>query len=134
MLHLLAGWNVMAETDSALTEQIIGCAIEIHKQLGPGLLESAYHSAMCIELAFNRLQFERERSIPAEYRGVKIGEYRPDLIVQDEVVVEIKSVLHYEPVFTAKMLTYLRVTGLRVGLVLNFNRPVLKDGINRFAL
>jgi len=124
----------MTETNDPLTEQIIGCAIEIHKQLGPGLLESAYHSAMCIELAFNRLKFERERSIPAEYRGVKIGDYRPDLIVENKVVVEIKSVSNYDPVFTAQMLTYLRVTRLRVGLVLNFNRPVLKDGINRFAL
>jgi GxxExxY protein len=124
----------MTETSDPLTEQIIGCAIEIHKQLGPGLLERAYHSAMCIELAFNRLKFERERSIPAEYRGVKIGDYRPDLIVESKVVVEIKSVSNYDPVFTAQMLTYLRVTGLRVGLVLNFNRPVLKDGINRFAL
>lgn len=124
----------MTETNDPLTEQIIGCAIEIHKQLGPGLLESAYHSAMCIELAFNRLTFERERSISAEYRGVKIGDYRPDLIVENKVVVEIKSVSNYDPVFTAQMLTYLRVTRLRVGLVLNFNRPVLKDGINRFAL
>ena len=123
----------MEESDP-LTERIIGCAIEVHRQLGPGLLENAYQSAMSIELAFVGLRFEREKMFPVEYRGVKIGFYRPDLIVQNEVVVEVKCVANYEPVFTAQMLTYLRVTGIKTGLLLNFNRPVLKDGIKRFAL
>lgn len=117
-----------------LTERIIGCAIEVHRQLGPGLLESTYQTAMGLELAFNQIQFECERQIPVEYRGVKIGVYRPDLIVQNEVVVEVKSVLTYDPVFAAQILTYLKVTGLHTGLLLNFNRPVLKDGIKRFVL
>ena len=132
MLVLMAE-DAMEESDP-LTEKIIGCAIEVHRQLGPGLLESTYQSAMCIELGFNRLRFEREKTFPVEYRGVRIGFYRPDLIVQDEVVVEVKCVANYDPVFTAQMLTYLRVTGIRTGLMLNFNRPVLKDGIKRFAL
>ena len=122
------------EESEPLTERIIGCAIEVHRQLGPGLLESAYQSAMSIELEFARLRFEREKTFPVEYRGIKIGFYRPDLIVQNEVVVEVKCVANYEPVFTAQMLTYLRVTGIKTGLLLNFNRPVLKDGIKRFAL
>ena len=124
--------NAMEESDP-VTEKIIGCAIEVHRQLGPGLLESAYQSAMSIELGFVRLRFEREKTFPVEYRGVRIGFYRPDLIVQDEVVVEVKCVANYDPVFTAQMLTYLRVTGIRTGLMLNFNRPVLKDGIKRFV-
>ena len=132
MLVLMAE-NAMEETDP-LTEKIIGCAIEVHRQLGPGLLESAYQSAMSIELAFVGLRFEREKTFPVEYRGVRIGFYRPDLIVQAEVVVEVKCVANYEPVFTAQMLTYLRITGIKTGLLLNFNRPVLKDGIKRFAL
>ena len=132
MLVLMAE-NAMQESDP-LTEKIIGCAIEVHRQLGPGLLESAYQSAMSIELEFVGLRFEREKTFPVDYRGVKIGFYRPDLIVQDEVVVEVKCVANYDPVFTAQMLTYLRVTGIKTGLLLNFNRPVLKDGIKRFAL
>ncbi len=124
----------METVETCLTEQIIGCAIEVHRQLGPGLLEVTYQTALGLELAFNRIQFERERLIPVQYRGVQIGTYRPDLIVQNEVVVEVKSVFHYDPVFAAQMLTYLRVTGLHTGLLLNFNRPVLKDGIKRFVL
>ena len=132
MLVLMAE-DAMEESDP-LTEKIIGCAIEVHRQLGPGLLESAYQTAMSLELAHVNLRFEWEKTFPVEYRGVKIGFYRPDLIVQDEVVVEVKCVANYEPVFTAQMLTYLRVTGIKTGLLLNFNRPVLKDGIKRFAL
>jgi GxxExxY protein len=124
----------MEATETVLTERIIGCAIEVHRQLGPGLLERTYQTAMGLELAFNQIHFECERQIPVEYRGVNIGVYRPDLIVQNEVVVEVKSVFNYDPVFAAQILTYLRVTGLHTGLLLNFNRPVLKDGIKRFVL
>ena len=120
--------------DHATTDCIIGCAIEVHHDLGAGLLESAYQTALCFELAHRGLRFERQPLVPLEYRGMKIGDYRPDLIVEDAVVVEIKSVLRYEPVFTAQMLTYLRITGLRVGLLLNFNNPVLRDGIKRIVL
>ena len=122
------------EPGNLLTERIIGCAIEVHRQLGPGLLESTYQTAIGVELDFRRIPFEREKVVSIDYRGVRVGQHRMDLIVQHEVVVEIKSVFNYDPVFTAQMLTYLRVTGLRTGLILNFNRPVMKDGIKRFVL
>jgi GxxExxY protein len=120
--------------DEIVTAQIIGCAIEVHRQLGPGLLENAYHTALCIELARRKIKFVREPMIPLEYEGVRVGDYKPDLVVENLVVVEVKSVLRFEPVFLAQMLTYLRITKLRVGLILNFNRPVMKDGIRRVVL
>src|SRR5262245_12583043 len=101
------------ETD--LTEKIIGCAIQVHRALGPGLLEAPYVAALAIELAHKRLNFERQRRIPLEYRGAPIGDYYIDLIVENRVVVECKSVLRLEPVFGAQVLTYLRISGLRVG-------------------
>lgn len=117
-----------------LTEQIIGCAIEVHRHLGPGLLESVYESALCIELKSLGLPFTRQIGVPLFYKGELIAEHRPDLIIRDEVIVEIKSVERFNPVFLAQMLTYLRVTNLRVGLILNFNRPVMKDGVRRVSL
>ncbi len=117
-----------------VTGRIIECAIDVHAQLGPGLLESAYQGAMCVALADARMSVTREKSFPIMYRGARVGDYRPDLIVDETVVVEIKSVARYDPVFLAQMLTYLRVTQLRVGLILNFNRPRLADGIKRVAL
>jgi GxxExxY protein len=117
-----------------LTERIIGCAIEVHRHLGPGLLESVYESAMCLELGSARLPFERQVGVPLFYKGELIAEHRPDLVVDRKVVVEIKSVERFNPVFLAQMLTYLRVTGLRVGLILNFNRAVMKDGVRRVSL
>ena len=122
------------EQRDPLTEQIIGCAIEVHRHMGAGLLERAYALAMRVELAANGLGFEYERPVPLTYKGVLVGEYRPDLIVEGQVVVEVKSVLHFEPVFTAQMLTYLRITSICTGLILNFNRPVLREGIKRFVL
>jgi len=117
--------------DQLVSNSVIGCAIEVHRRLGAGLLESAYQTALCVELAHNGIHFDRQRVCPLEYRGAVIGKYRPDLIVENTVVVEIKSVLRMEAVFTAQLLTYLRITGLRVGLLLNFNQNVLKDGIRR---
>ena len=122
------------ENRDPLTERIIGCAIEVHRHLGAGLLEKPYTLAMCVELADNGIRFERERLVPLTYKGVRVGEYRPDLIVEGRVVVEVKSVLHLEPVFTAQMLTYLRITNIHTGLILNFNRPVLREGLKRFVL
>jgi GxxExxY protein len=96
--------------DTRISELVIGCAIEVHRDLGPGLLESPYHTGLCVELAQRGIAFDRGRIIPLEYRGVQIGEFIPDLIVENTVVVEIKSVLRFEDVFTAQMLTYLRLT------------------------
>lgn len=124
----------MDDEKDALTERIIGCAIEVHRQLGPGLLEKAYETALCIALARAKVRFVRQRKVPLIYEGVHVGDYYPDLIVEDEVIVEVKSVLKFEPVFLAQMLTYLRITGLKRGLILNFNKPVLKAGIKRVSL
>jgi GxxExxY protein len=117
-----------------ITEAVIGCAIEVHRQLGPGLLEASYESALCIELDDMALAYQRQVVFPAIYKGRTIGEYRLDLLVQEAVVVEIKSVERFDPVFEAQVLTYLRVTGKKIGLLINFNSRLLKDGIKRFAL
>jgi GxxExxY protein len=119
---------------AVLTERIIRCAIEAHKHLGPGLLESVYESALCIELTDAGLQFNRQIGIPLYYKGRLLSEHRPDLVVADLVFVEVKAVERFDPIFTAQMLTYLRVTGLRVGLVLNFNTAMLVRGIRRVIL
>ncbi len=118
----------------ALTERIIGCAIEVHRQLGPGLLESSYEEALCVELADAGLRFQRQLAVPLFYKGRPIAEHRLDLVVEGQVVVEIKSVERLEPVFLAQVLTYLRASSCRLGLLVNFNVPVLKGGIKRVAL
>jgi GxxExxY protein len=115
-----------------LTEKIIGCAIEVHRQLSPGLLESTYEAALAIELESEGLLFERQAIFPVIYKGRKIGDYRLDLLVEKAVVVEIKSVERFDRVFEAQILTYLRVTGAQVGLLVNFNSRLLHEGINRF--
>lgn len=122
------------EERDPLTERIIACALAVHKELGPGLLESAYVAALCIELPLNSFRVAREQSFPAFYRGVRVGEYRPDIIVDDDVVLEIKSVARHDPVFLAQMMTYLRITGIAVGLIINFNSRFLRDGIKRVSL
>jgi GxxExxY protein len=121
----------MADIDR-LTERIIGCAIEAHRQLGPGLLEGTYEAALAIELESAGIRFDRQLVFPVNYKGRKIGEYRLDLLVDKQVVVEIKSVERFDPVFEAQILTYLRVTGARAGLLINFNSRLLHEGIKRF--
>ena len=120
--------------DHVITDRIIGAAIEVHRQLGPGLLETPYKRALGLELVYQGMRIETSRHIPLEYRGEVIGEYIPDLIVENTVVVEVKSVSHLEPVFTAQVVTYLRLTNLRVGLLLNFNAPKLISGLKRVVL
>jgi GxxExxY protein len=105
--------------------------MEVHRQLGPGLLESVYETAMTTELDEQGLSFRRQIGIPLYYKGRLISEHRPDLIVDDAVVVEIKSITRIENIHVAQVLTYLRVTGHRVGLLLNFNTIVMKNGIRR---
>jgi GxxExxY protein len=119
---------------TGLTSQIIGAAIEVHRVLGPGLLESMYEAAMSIELDDRGLTHQRQTRIPAYYKGRPLGVYCVDLIVEDRVVVEVKSVTTLLPVFEAQLLTYLRLTGMRVGLVINFNSRLVKDGIKRMVL
>ncbi len=113
---------------------IIGAAIEVHRALGPGLLESLYGQCLAIELEELGTHVRREVPIPIVYRGLKIAPaYRIDLLVEEQIIVEVKSVLRLEPVFKAQLLTYLRLTNLRVGFLLNFNNAVLKDGITRMV-
>ena len=116
------------------TIHIIGAGIEVHRQLGPGLLETPYKKATRLELLYRGLEVEIDRHIPLIYRDEHIGDYYADLIVANTVVVEIKSVSRIEPVFTAQLVTYLRLTKLRVGLILNFNTPKLIDGLKRVVL
>ena len=123
-----------ADPLNKLTEQIIGCAIEVHRQLGPGLLEGTYEAALCIELNDAGLKYVKQPIFPVVYKGQAIGEYRPDLIVENLIVVEIKSVERFDPIFEAQVLTYLRVTQKRLGLLMNFNSRLLRDGIKRFVL
>ncbi len=118
-----------------ITEQIIGSAIEVHRALGPGLLESAYEECLCLELSLREVPFERQRPLPLEYKGVKLDcGYRLDLLVAESVVVEIKSVAAIEPIHEAQLLTYLKLGRWKLGLLINFNVPVLKDGIRRRIL
>ena len=117
-----------------VTARIIGCAIEVHRTLGPGLLESLYESAMCIEFDDLKIPFTRQASIPAYYKGHLLGHYRVDLVVANLVIVEIKSVERTVPVFEAQLLTYMRLMNKRLGLLINFNSRLLKDGITRMAL
>jgi GxxExxY protein len=117
-----------------ITEKIIGCAIEVHRELGPGLLESTYENALCVELGFAGLSYERQRSVPLVYKGQAVGEYRLDLVVEQAVIVEIKTVERLDPIFEAQLLTYLRLAGKRVGLLINFHTVVLKSGIKRLVL
>lgn len=124
----------MGQDVNHLTQAIIGCAIEVHRHLGPGLLEAAYENALCIELDAAGMHYQRQLVIPAAYKGHPIGEYRIDLLVADQVVVEIKSVERVDPVFEAQLLTYLRITGKKIGLLINFNSKLLKDGIKRIIL
>jgi len=122
------------ERINALTEKIIGCAIQVHKHFGSGLLESLYENALCLEFDAAGLQYQRQVAIPVNYRGHIIGEHRLDLLVEDTVVVELKSVERIEPIFEAQVLTYLKISGKRVGLLINFNSRLLTQGIQRFIL
>jgi GxxExxY protein len=121
------------DTDQ-LTQRIIGCAIEVHQVLGPGLLESVYESAMAIELEFQKMGFRQQAIAPIQYRGRLIGEHRIDLIVENAVIVELKSVERFDRVFEAQILTYMRLTNLKTGLLINFNSRMLHEGVKRFVL
>ena len=121
--------------ESDLTEQIIGGAIEVHKHWGPGLYEEIYERSLCRELRLRKVQFASQVKVPLIYKGERIGEdLRLDLIVHDKVVVELKAVKALEPIHEAQLLTYMKLTGCKVGLLINFNVAVLKHGIKRMVL
>ena len=120
--------------EEELTGQIIGAAIEVHKQLGPGLLESTYQACLCHELELRGISFECQKRLPLEYKGIKLDcGYRIDLLVAGLVIVEIKSVEALAPIHEAQLLTYLKLTGVKVDLLINFNVVVLKSGIRRLV-
>jgi GxxExxY protein len=118
-----------------LTEKILGFAIEVHRQLGPGLLESAYEECVCYELSQSGIGFRRQVPLPVVYKSIRLDcGYRIDIVVEDQVILELKTVERLMPIHEAQILTYLKLSGLRTGLLLNFNSAVLKDGMRRIML
>jgi len=121
-------------TDAQLTHEIIGAAIDVHRTLGPGLLESAYEECLARELTLRRIPFERQKALPLVYKDVRLDcGYRIDLLVGSRVIVELKAVEALAPVHDAVVLTYLRLSDCRIGLLINFHTAVLKDGIRRLV-
>ncbi len=120
--------------ENEISNKIIGSAIEVHRTLGPGLLESTYEGCLCHELSLNQIPFERQALMPVIYKGIRLDcGYRVDLIVDNKVILELKSVAEVQPIHKAQLLTYLKLSGLKLGLLLNFNVVLMKDGINRFV-
>jgi GxxExxY protein len=125
----------LAMTDNDITHEIIGAAIEVHKRLGPGLLESAYEECLAHELHLRNLRVDRQLGVPVVYKETKLDcGYRLDLLVEGRVVVELKSIEGLAPIHEAIILTYLRLSGHKVGLLINFNVAILKDGVRRFIV
>ena len=118
-----------------VTETIIGASIEVHKALGPGLLESAYEECLCHELSLKSLQYDRQRKLPLTYKGIQLDcGYRIDLFVEERVIVELKTIDKLSPIHDAQLLTYMKHAKSSVGLLINFNVPVLRNGIRRKVL
>lgn len=117
-----------------ISERIIGCAIKVHRTLGPGLLENIYEKALCIELRHDGLHFEEQKTLDVMYKNEVIGKYRMDVVVENSIVVEIKSVERYDTLFEAPLLSYMKLGRYRLGLLINFNSRLLKDGIKRLIL
>ena len=121
--------------ENGFTEQIIGAAIEVHKHWGPGLYEEIYERSMCVELRLRNICFENQMNLPLLYKGEHIGDnLRLDFIVQSKVIVELKSVAKLEAIHEAQLLTYMKLTKCRIGLLINFNVPTLKQGLKRMVL
>ena len=123
----------MEERDP-LTGAVIAAAIEVHRLLGPGLLESIYQRALVQELHLRGIQFQAQRPVPVDYKGVNLGDdLRLDIVVADQLIIELKAVEKLLPIHNAQLITYLKLTGLRVGLLINFNVRLLKEGITRIV-
>jgi GxxExxY protein len=128
------GEKLMIQNDP-LTEKIIGAAIEVHRVLGPGLLESAYEECLCHELRLAGIAFVRQQPLPVVYKGIHLDcGYRLDVVVEGKVILELKTVDRLLPIHEAQILTYLRLAGIHTGLILNFNVPTLRQGIKRMVL
>jgi len=120
---------------SELSNKIIGCAIEVHKALGPGLLESAYQQCLCHELRLNQIDFEKEKPLPVNYKGCKLDcGYRIDILVENQIIIELKSVEHLKRIHEAQVLSYMKLTNIKQGFLINFNVTLLKDGLKSFVL
>ena len=120
---------------SELSNRVIGCAIEVHRLLGPGLLESAYEQCLAHELRQNKIEFKLQRPVPVEYKGIKLDcGYRIDILVEDEIILELKSVEKLTGIHEAQLLTYMKLAAIRQGFLLNFNVRRLRDGLKSFVL
>ncbi|PIX16543.1 GxxExxY protein [Candidatus Desantisbacteria bacterium CG_4_8_14_3_um_filter_40_12] len=118
-----------------LSNQVIGCAIDVHRELGPGLLESTYEQCLAHELKLNGIKFNLQHPLPVEYKGVRLDcGYRVDLLVENELIMELKSVEEIKGIHEAQLLTYMKLARIKTGLLINFNVRRLKDGIKRFVL
>ncbi|MGR3302579.1 MAG: GxxExxY protein [Candidatus Scalindua sp.] len=123
----------MNEEDE-LSKEIIGAAIEVHRHLGPGLLESAYEECLCKELEIREVAFVRQKPLPVVYKGIALDcGYKLDIVVEGKVILELKSVNKFESIHEAQLLTYLKLSDLKLGILINFNVPVLKEGIKRIV-
>ena len=126
--------KIMETREDILSYQIIGAAIEVHRHLGPGLLESAYEECLCYELQKQNIPFKRQVKLPVQYKGVKLDcGYRLDIVVDNLVILELKAVKKLLPIHDAQVLTYLKLAKLRLGILINFNTAVLKNGIKRIV-
>ncbi len=117
-----------------LTHEVIGAAIDVHRALGPGYLESVYEEALCVELGLRKITFRRQHPVAISHKEIPIGEGRLDILVEDSLIVELKAVEVILPIHTAQLISYLKATGSQLGLLINFNTVVLKDGIKRVIL
>lgn len=125
----------MLKYNPELTEKIIGLCIEVHQKLGPGLLESVYEECLCYELLNNKVGFERQKALPIQYKDVVLDcGYRMDIVVENKILLELKSVESILPIHQAQILTYMKLSKLRVGLLINFNASVVSQSIKRFVL
>ena len=118
-----------------LSKRVIGCAIEVHRELGPGLLESTYEQCLARELSLNGISFQRQHPQPVAYKGIQLDcGYRIDLLIEDELIIELKAVEEVKGIHKAQLLTYMKLAGIRTGLLMNFHVTRLKDGIKRYVL
>lgn len=127
----VAGRREPAPELNRLSQQVIGAAIEVHRHLGPGLLESMYEGALCVELSLRDIPFERQSTVELVYKGHRVGQGRLDLLIDGQLIVELKAVEALNEVHRAQVISYLKTTGRTLGLLINFNVPVLRSGIKR---
>ena len=124
----------MIKEEDRLSKEIIGAAIEVHRHLGPGMLESAYEKCLCKELEIRNIEFEKQKPLAVVYKGITLDcGYKLDVVVEGKVILELKSVNKLESIHDAQLLTYLKIEDLKLGILINFNVPVLKDGIKRIV-